>query len=172
MLPRVADLIIREAPVKLNLRFEELASVISGQSPADSGPPRSMAQLILAHKKVSCGSSQLLCADRRSHVYKPCLSQRAPPPPLLSRHPPRNLLLDPRGLGGLVSLVQGACPHVTWRCAGVWCSRRHHSSARRDIRPEAGATCFIYPKVPLRPFDHEMPKSGAHSMSSLYDKLP
>jgi len=30
MLPRVADLIIREAPLKLNLRFEELASVMSG----------------------------------------------------------------------------------------------------------------------------------------------
>ena len=53
MLPRVADLIISEAPVKLNLRFEELASAVSGQSPVDSGPPRSMTQLVLAHKKVS-----------------------------------------------------------------------------------------------------------------------
>ena len=53
MLPRVADLIIREAPVKLNLMFEELASVMSGQSSADSGPPRITAQLMLAHKKVS-----------------------------------------------------------------------------------------------------------------------
>jgi len=53
MLPRVADLIIREAPDKLNLRFEELASVMSGQSSADSGPPRTMAQLVLVHKKVS-----------------------------------------------------------------------------------------------------------------------
>ena len=35
MLPRVADLIIRETPVKLNLRFEELASIVSGQSSAD-----------------------------------------------------------------------------------------------------------------------------------------
>ena len=50
MLPRVADLIIREAPVKLNLRFEELASVISGRSSADSGPPCATAQLILADK--------------------------------------------------------------------------------------------------------------------------
>ena len=39
--------------VKLNLRFEELASVMSGQSLADSGPPRTIAQLMLAHKKVS-----------------------------------------------------------------------------------------------------------------------
>jgi len=38
MLPRVADLIILEAPVNLNRRFEELASVMSGQSSADSGP--------------------------------------------------------------------------------------------------------------------------------------
>jgi len=53
MLPRVADRIIREALVKLNLRFEELTSVMSGQSSADSGPPRTMAQLLLAHKKVS-----------------------------------------------------------------------------------------------------------------------
>ena len=52
MLSRVADLIIREAPVKLNLRFEELASVM-GLSSADSGQPRAMAQLGLAHKKVS-----------------------------------------------------------------------------------------------------------------------
>ena len=52
MLPRLADLIIREAPAKLNLRFEELASVMLGQSSADSGPPRTMAQLVLAHKKV------------------------------------------------------------------------------------------------------------------------
>ena len=52
-LPCVADLIIREAHVKLNRRFEELASVISGQSSADSGPPRTMAELMLAHKKVS-----------------------------------------------------------------------------------------------------------------------
>jgi len=52
MLPRVADLIIREAPDKLNLRFEELSSVMLGQSSADSGPPRTMAQLMLAHKKV------------------------------------------------------------------------------------------------------------------------
>jgi len=53
MLPRVADLIIREAPDKLNLRFEELASVMLGHSLADSGPLRTMAQLMLAHKKVS-----------------------------------------------------------------------------------------------------------------------
>ena len=53
MLPRVADLIIREAYVKLNLRFEELASIISGQSSADSGPSRTMAQLMLANRKVS-----------------------------------------------------------------------------------------------------------------------
>jgi len=53
MLPRVADLIIREAPVKLNLRFEELTSAMSGQSSADSGPPRTLAQLVLAHNKVS-----------------------------------------------------------------------------------------------------------------------
>jgi len=53
MLPRVADLITREAPVKLNLQFEELASAMTGQSSADSGPPRTMAQLVLAHKKVS-----------------------------------------------------------------------------------------------------------------------
>ena len=52
LLPRVADLIIREAPDKLNLRFEELSSVMLGQSSADSGPPRTMAQLMLAHKKV------------------------------------------------------------------------------------------------------------------------
>jgi len=43
MLPRVTDLIIREAPDKLNLRFEELASVMLGQSSADSGPQRTMA---------------------------------------------------------------------------------------------------------------------------------
>jgi len=30
MLPRIADLVIREAPVKLNPRFEELAGVMSG----------------------------------------------------------------------------------------------------------------------------------------------
>jgi len=53
ILPRVADLTIREAPVKLNRRFEELASAMSGQSPADSGPPRTMADLMLAHEKVS-----------------------------------------------------------------------------------------------------------------------
>ena len=53
MLPRIADLVIREAPVKLNPRFEELASVMSGKASADSGPPCTMAQLILAHKKVS-----------------------------------------------------------------------------------------------------------------------
>ena len=53
MLPRLADLIIREAPAKLNLRFEELASVMLGQSSADSGPPRTMTDLVLAHKKVS-----------------------------------------------------------------------------------------------------------------------
>ena len=53
MSPRVTDLIIREAPVKLNRRFEELASAMSGQSPADSGPPRTMADLMLAHEKVS-----------------------------------------------------------------------------------------------------------------------
>jgi len=53
MLPRVANLVIREAPVKLKLRFEELASVMSGKSSADSGPPYTMAQLMLAHKKVS-----------------------------------------------------------------------------------------------------------------------
>jgi len=53
MLPRVADLIIRETHVKLDHRFKELASVMSGQSSADSGPPRTMAQLMLAHKKVS-----------------------------------------------------------------------------------------------------------------------
>jgi len=40
MLPRVADLIIREAPVKLDLRFEEPASVMSEQFSADSGPSR------------------------------------------------------------------------------------------------------------------------------------
>ena len=50
-LPRVADLIIREAPVKLNLRIEELASAMLGQSSADSGSPRAMAELM--HKKVS-----------------------------------------------------------------------------------------------------------------------
>ena len=33
--------------------FEELASVMLGQSSADSGPPCTMAQLMLAHKKVS-----------------------------------------------------------------------------------------------------------------------
>jgi len=53
MLPSVADLIIREAPVKLNRRFEELAGVMLGQSSVDSGPPRTMAELVLAHKKVS-----------------------------------------------------------------------------------------------------------------------
>ena len=53
MLPRVADVVIREAPDKLNLRFVELASVMLGQSSADSGPPRTMAQLMLAHKKIS-----------------------------------------------------------------------------------------------------------------------
>jgi len=53
MLPRVADLIIREAPVKLNRRFEELASAMSGQSSAESGPPRTMTDLVLAHGKVS-----------------------------------------------------------------------------------------------------------------------
>jgi len=53
MLPRVADLVIREAPAKLNFRFEELASAMSGKSSADSGPPRTMAQLMLAHKKVN-----------------------------------------------------------------------------------------------------------------------
>jgi len=53
LLPRVADLIIRETPAKLNRRFEELASVMSGQSSADSGPPRTMADLMLAHEKVS-----------------------------------------------------------------------------------------------------------------------
>jgi len=42
MLPCVADLIIREAPGKLNLRFEEVASFVLGQSSADSGPPRTM----------------------------------------------------------------------------------------------------------------------------------
>ena len=40
-------------PVKLNLRTEELASVMSGKSSADSGPPCTMAQLMLAHRKVS-----------------------------------------------------------------------------------------------------------------------
>jgi len=53
MLPRVANLVIREPPVKLNPRFEELASVMSGKASADSGPPCTMAQLMLAHKKVS-----------------------------------------------------------------------------------------------------------------------
>ena len=53
MLPRVADLIICEAPIKLNLRFGELASIMTGQSSAHSGPPCTMAQLMLAHKKVS-----------------------------------------------------------------------------------------------------------------------
>ena len=53
MLPLVADLIIREAPVKLNRRFEELASSMSGQSSVDSGPSRTMAELMLAHRKVS-----------------------------------------------------------------------------------------------------------------------
>jgi len=53
MLPRVADLIIREAPVKLDRFFEELASAMSGQSSADSGPLRTMAQLMSVHKKVS-----------------------------------------------------------------------------------------------------------------------
>ena len=43
MLPRVADLITREAPEKLNYRLEELASVMLGQSSADSGPQRTMA---------------------------------------------------------------------------------------------------------------------------------
>ena len=50
MLPRVANL---EAPAKLNLRFEELVSVMSGKSSADSGPPHTMAKLMLAHRKVS-----------------------------------------------------------------------------------------------------------------------
>ena len=54
MRPRVSDLIIREALNKLNLRYEELASVMLGQFSADSGPPRTMAQLMLAHRKVSC----------------------------------------------------------------------------------------------------------------------
>jgi len=31
----------------------ELASVMVGQSSANSGPPRTMAQLILAHKKLN-----------------------------------------------------------------------------------------------------------------------
>jgi len=53
MLPRVANLVIREAPVKLNLRFEELAGVMLGKSSADSGPPCTMPHLMLAHKKVS-----------------------------------------------------------------------------------------------------------------------
>jgi len=53
MLPRVADLIIREAFVKPSLRFEELASIMSVKSSADSGPPCTIAQLMLAHKKVS-----------------------------------------------------------------------------------------------------------------------
>ena len=53
MLPRVAELIIREAPVKLNLRFEELASVMSGKFSTDRGQPCTMAQLMLAHRKVS-----------------------------------------------------------------------------------------------------------------------
>jgi len=53
MLPRVTDLIICEAPIKLNLRFGELASIMTGQSSADSGPPRSTTQLMIAHKKVS-----------------------------------------------------------------------------------------------------------------------
>jgi len=53
MLRGEVGLIIREAPDKPNLRFEELASVMLGQSSADSGPPRTMAQLMLAHKKVS-----------------------------------------------------------------------------------------------------------------------
>ena len=53
MLPCVADLVIREPPEKLNLRFEELANIMPGQSSADSGPPRTMAELMLAHKKVS-----------------------------------------------------------------------------------------------------------------------
>jgi len=51
MLPRVANLVICEAPIKPNLRFEELASVMLGMSSADSGPPCTMAQLMLAHKK-------------------------------------------------------------------------------------------------------------------------
>jgi len=38
MLPHVANLIIREAPVRLNLQFEELARAISGQSSADNDP--------------------------------------------------------------------------------------------------------------------------------------
>jgi len=53
MIQRVADLIIRETPVKLNRRFEELASAMSGQSSADSGPPCTIADLMLAHGKVS-----------------------------------------------------------------------------------------------------------------------
>jgi len=53
MLPRVANLVIREAPVKLNLRFEEFAKVMSGKSSADSGPTCTIAQLMLAHKKLS-----------------------------------------------------------------------------------------------------------------------
>ena len=40
-------------PVKLNLRTEELASVMSRKSSADSGQPCTMAQLMLAHRKVS-----------------------------------------------------------------------------------------------------------------------
>jgi len=53
MLPRVADLIIRETPVKLKRRFEELAGVMSGRSLADSSPTRTMTDLMLAHEKVS-----------------------------------------------------------------------------------------------------------------------
>ena len=53
MLPRVANRVIREAPVKLNLRFEELVSVMSGKSSTDRGQPCTMAQLMLAHRKVS-----------------------------------------------------------------------------------------------------------------------
>jgi len=91
MLPRVAALIIREAPVKLNRRFKELASAMSGQSAADSGPPRTMAELMSAHRKVSKGSCQLLCDDnrravslspRRSLVYCTYFTQRR------SRHCP------------------------------------------------------------------------------------
>jgi len=77
ILPRVADLIIRVAPDKLNLRFEELASAVLGQSSADSGPPRTMVQLMLAHKRVSWGSSQLLCdGNRRALSLSPCRSHQ------------------------------------------------------------------------------------------------
>ena len=53
ILPRVADLIIREAPEKLNPRFEELAGAMLRQSSAESGPPRTMAKLVSAQKEVS-----------------------------------------------------------------------------------------------------------------------